>query len=162
MAPKAVRDSRWGRLAIRLLRRAGLRRLNSRSVIRFWNRIKAKALRVQLTLAFLTSAYFTLAYLTSAYYLIRPASHPQFLKMPPRARFRYIILLNLAPEPFELGGGGWGRHGPYFRNRTLAEKGLTFALALDPNRVLGGQIRKVVVFRAGLDDEEGGGCFQLE
>ena len=81
--------------------------------------------------------------------------------MPPRARFRYIILLNLAPEPYVGGGDGWRREGPYFLDRTRAAQALTFLLLLGRHRVLGFQIRKIVVFRAGLDDQEaGGGCFQ--
>ena len=96
--------------------------------------------------------------------LIRPASHPQLLKMPPRARFRYIILLNLAPDGLaDGGGGGWDRHGTYFRTPKLALQALNYLLVLDRRdrrRVLGVKIRKVIVFRAGLNYAAArGDCF---
>ena len=81
--------------------------------------------------------------------------------MPPRARFRYIILLNLAPDGLADGGGGGGaRPGPYFRKRMLALQALNYLLILGRHRILDVNIRKVVVFRAGLDHAAaGGGCF---
>ena len=83
--------------------------------------------------------------------------------MPPRARFRYIILLNLAPDGLaDGGGGGWGRHGPYFRTLMLALQALNYLLVLGGHRILGVNIRKVLVFRAGLDadEEANSACFQ--
>ena len=82
--------------------------------------------------------------------------------MPPRARFRYIILLNLAPESFVGGGDGWQRVGPYFRKRALALQALNYFLILAGHRILDFNIRKVLVFRAGLDvdEEANSACFQ--